>query len=107
MENLDTKKSAGLRSLTPSTRQARRFDETRKKPRKLSLEEPCKDVCRSIRRQSRSKLPRTQRVRGTITNTNGRKRRFGRMCKKTCMTKAKEKIRRSISQMNGGRKEEM
>ena len=84
-----------------------RVDQIREKLGKLNLEKPCKDMCKRIRGTSRSKTPRTQRKEGPIKIRNGGKRRFGRMCKKTCMTKNKEKIRRSISQMNGERKEEM
>ena len=102
---------ASLSSPTPSSSLARihglkkRVNLTRKKRATLNLEEPCKEMCRSIRRQSRSKIPRTQRVRGMITNRSGRKRRFGKMCKKTCKNKAKENIRRSIRVMRKMNKE--
>ena len=82
-----------------------RVDQIGEKLGKLNLEKPCKDMCKRIRGTSRSKIPRTQKIEGPIKIRSGGKRRFGRMCKKTCMTKAKEKIRRSISKMKRLEKE--
>ena len=70
----------------------KRANLSRKEQGKLNLEQPCKELCKSISRQRRSKIPRTQKK--GETKRNRRKRRFGQMCKKTCISKGKEKIRR-------------
>ena len=79
-----------------STAEQARFDQTRETLGKLNLEKPCKEMCKKIRRQ---------RIEVPVKIRQGRKRIFGRMCKKTCMTKAKEKISRSISAMKRMKKE--
>ena len=103
LQNWNNKMSTILKSSSPSAVQARihglqkRFNQPMKNQEKPYLANTCKDMCK--RRESRSKIPRAQRTGGMVRNGNRNGRRFGRMCKNTCIAKAEKNKRRSLSEM--------
>ena len=102
LQNWNNKMSTILKSSSPSAVQARihglqkRFNQPMKNQEKPYLANTCKDMCK--RRESRSKIPRAQRTGGMVRNGNRNGRRFGRMCKNTCI-KAEKNKQRSMSEM--------